>query len=46
MEKRGLFSTKIDITEEEAIEKAKKLKILKKNLKDKKIIKKSLLKIK
>ena len=38
--KRGLFSTKIDITEEEAIEKAKKIENIEKNLKDKKIIKK------
>ena len=38
--KRGLFSTKIDITEEEAIEKAKKIENIEKKLKDKKIIKK------
>ena len=38
--KRGLFSTKKDIEEEDAIKEAKKIENIKKNLKDKKIIKK------
>ena len=38
--KRGLFSTKKDIEEDDAIKEAKKIENIKKNLKDKKIIKK------
>ena len=38
--KRGLFSTKKDTAEQEAIDRAKKIENIEKNLKNKKIIKK------
>ena len=40
VKKRGLFSTKKDTTEQEAIDRAKKIENIEKNLKNKKIIKK------